>query len=392
MSNLSSRDHLLAAMQYREPDYVPLVFNAFGFRPPAHLAWSNEFEEAQRWLSLGVDATLNVSPPLVFHPEVKARSWEEKIPGERWPLMIKEFETPAGILRQEVYRTDDWVSDQWPEHKSGQADIRLADDYDVPRSRRFAVETEADLDKLEYVICPLPDGAVTKLREEARKVGRQARQIGVLVESIASSGVDMATWLCGVDGMIHMALDKPQMFEALLDIIHARDKRNVEILLDMPVDLIIRRGWYEGTTFWSPALYRRFFMPRFRELTALAHQGGRLMGYMLSAGFMPLLDTFVETGYDVHYYIDPVQGGPGVDLHKVKKAFDRKIAIVGGVNSAVTLESGRREEIRQAVFDAMGILGPGGGLVLTPVDCIAASTPWESIETLIEAWKEARDH
>jgi len=44
------------------------------------------------------------------------------------------------------------------------------------------------------------------------------------------------------------------------------------------------------------------------------------------------------------------------------------------------------------VFDAISILGPGGGFILTPVDSINASTPWANIEVLIEAWKEARDY
>ena len=116
------------------------------------------------------------------------------------------------------------------------------------------------------------------------------------------------------------------------------------------------------------------------------------MAYKLSNGFMPLLDRFAEIGYDAHYFIDPVQGGPGADLRRVKQAFDRKIAVVGGLNSAVTLERGTREEIRQEVFNAVRILGPGGGLVLTPVDCIYRGIAWEKIEILIEAWMEARDY
>ena len=189
-----------------------------------------------------------------------------------------------------------------------------------------------------------------------------------------------------------MALDKPDVFGALLDLIHEWNKRNLEILLDMPVDLVVQRGWYEGTAFWSPGLYRQFFMPRIEELTNMVHQSGRLMGYIMTTGFMPLLGIFTEIGYDAHYYIDPVPSGSAVDLRQVNQKFANRIAVIGGLNSPVTLEQGTREEIRREVFDAVHILGPGGGLVLSPVDCIAASTPWESIEILIEAWKEVRDY
>ena len=52
MTRLSSRERMLAAIRYQQPDYVPLIFNAFGFHPPPHLAWSNQVEQAQRWLSV----------------------------------------------------------------------------------------------------------------------------------------------------------------------------------------------------------------------------------------------------------------------------------------------------------------------------------------------------
>ena len=387
MTHLSSRDRVLAAIRYQEPDRVPLAFLTFGFRPPPNRAWSNDIEEAERWLSLGVDALLRLGPPMVFHPDVKVRQWEQKISGERWPLMVKEYDTPAGILRQEVYKTEDWVSDDWPGHHGDERAVQLIDDYNVVRSRRFAVESEEDLEKLKYLLYPLSGDVLAGFKERAAALGRQARRLGVAVEAQGSAGTDLATWLCGVDGMVMMAVDRPDMFGALLDIIQAWDKHNTEIVLDTPADVIVRRGWYEGTAFWSPKLYRRFFLPRFQELVRMIHQDGRLAAYKLSTGFMPLLDLFVETGYDAHYYIDPVQGGPGVDLDKVKRAFDGKIAVVGGINSAVTLERGTREEIRQAVFEAIDTLGPAG-LVLCPVDSIFPSTPWESVQMVIEAWKE----
>jgi hypothetical protein len=124
----------------------------------------------------------------------------------------------------------------------------------------------------------------------------------------------------------------------------------------------------------------------------MAHQADRLMGYVMSTGFMPMLDSLVETGYDVHFYIDPVMGGAGADLRKVKQTFDKKVAVVGGVNTAVTLEQGTPEEIRQAVLDAIDILAPGGGLILAPVDSLNGTTTWSSVETLIAAWKEVRDY
>ena len=122
----------------------------------------------------------------------------------------------------------------------------------------------------------------------------------------------------------------------------------------------------------------------------MVHQGGRLMGYGLSTAFGPLLGTLSEIGYDLHYMVDPVQGK--ADLREVKATLGRQTALLGGMNSAITLERGTDEEIRRAVYEAVEILGPGGGFVLYPVDCLYPTTPWHSVEVVIEAWKEVRDY
>lgn len=388
MKTVSSRDRMLAVLQYQEPDRVPLLFNSFGFQPPPPLQWSNAVEEAKTWLSLGTDAWLHIGPPLMFHPDVKARQWEEMPEDKPWPLMIKEYDTPAGIFRQEVYRTPDWVSADWPTHKQGKSAVELLDDYNVPRYRNRPIETEEDVDKLRYLLHPLSGDAVLAFRERAAAVARQAEQLGVLLVGHGSSGVDAAVWLCGVENLLMMAIDRPEVFRALLDVIHNWDTRNVEILLDTPVDLVMRRGYYEGTSFWSPALYREHFLPRIKELTRMVHQAGLFAGYTMSVGFMPLLDMFVEIGYDAHCYLDPISDGRPVDLGEVKSVWNKKIAVIGGLNTPITLEQGTPEAIRREVFDAVRVLGEGGGLALTPAEAIYAGTPWQSIETLIEAWKE----
>ena len=94
MVPMTSRERVLTAFRYGQPDHVPLVFNVFGFEPPPHLAWSNQVEMAERWLSLGVDALLEVHLPHVFHPEVRVRAWEERVPGERYPCLLYTSPSP----------------------------------------------------------------------------------------------------------------------------------------------------------------------------------------------------------------------------------------------------------------------------------------------------------
>ena len=304
-------------------------------------------------------------------------------------MLVAEYDTPAGTLRQEVFRTPDWDTPDWPLHHDGNPRLELFDDYNVPRYRRCPIESEADLEKLKYLLYRLPDDAIAEARAAIAERARQAAKLGVLHVGESSSGTDAAVWLCGVSSLLDLALDRPALFEALLDIIHAWDRRNTEILLDSPVDFVMRRGFYEGTSFWSPTLFRRHFAPRIAELARLIHQAGRPMGYTMSVGVVPLLPELAAAGYDAHYLLDPVPSGGRIDLAAVKAAFRGKVAVIGGLNDPITLERGSREEIRREVHDAVRLLGPDG-LALAPAEAIFASTPWESIQTVLAAWREVR--
>ena len=381
---MSSRERLLTAMSCGRPDRVPLHFRLFGFVPPEHFRWSDEFEAFQRWAGIGVDDILNLGAPSDMHPDVRVRSWREApTADEPYPLLCKEYDTPAGVLRHVVAE----AGDSFNGGAAWQADeVHLFDDYNVPRAKEHAVTSLEDLPKLRYLLAEPTAEHVAEFRARAARVRRFAADNGALVGGWGSAAADAVVWLCGVQGSVLAAVDTPEFFEELLEILDAWDKRNCEMLLDEGVDVLVRRGWYEGTHFWSPDLFRRFFVPGVSDLVAMAHQADAKFAWTMSAGIMPLLETFKEIGFDVLYHVDPVQGG--ADLSVVKQQLHGHVAVLGGINSAITMGRGSRDEIRQAVFGAVNILAPGGGFILSPVDCLFPDTPWESVETVVQAWRE----
>jgi uroporphyrinogen-III decarboxylase len=391
MAIMSSRERMLAVLRREAPDHLPLFFNAFGFRPPAHLSWRNDIEQARAWLSVGVDAWLWTGPPLRFRDSITVRESTETPAGERWPVMVKVYDTPAGPFRQEVFRSEDWVSDAWPGHADGRG-VSLFDDYNAVRNRRPPVIEEADVERLKHLLQPLDGADLAAYRDEVTALSAHARELGVLLVGQGSNGVDAAIQLCGANSVLQMAIDQPVLFEALLDTIDAWDRRNVEVLLDTSVDLIMRRGYYEGASFWSPDLWRRHFAPRLRALTEMVHAGGRYMGYTMSVGLAPLLEDLAAVGYDMHHLLDPLPNGRHLDLEGVKATLGRTASISGGINAPITLECGSGSEIRQEVRDAACVLGRGGGFALTAAEGIFSTTPWESIEHVLAAWREVREY
>jgi uroporphyrinogen-III decarboxylase len=125
-----------------------------------------------------------------------------------------------------------------------------------------------------------------------------------------------------------------------------------------------------------------------QRLVTTVHQAGKHFAFVMTTGTLAMSKVFLESGIDLLYYIDPVQGQP--DLDEVKRRFSGSMALAGGVSSAVTLHAGSREEIKQAVQTAACKLGPTG-FILAPVDALFPDTPWAGVEAMVDAWREARE-
>lgn len=414
-AQMNSRERLLTAIAHQEPDHVPLLCWCFGFAAPPHLRWrrnereirhwytmrlehihtlpepwdypQDDFERVDRWQSLGLDDVLELSPPWGVHPDVRVRDWQEPPSAtEPYPLLCREYQTPAGVLRHAVRKTEEKSGPGWviqPEH------VSLFEDFNIPRGVKHAVTGPEDLPKLRYLLQAPTTEQRAAYRERIGAVRRFAEERGVLVQGWSAFGMDAIVWLMGVEGAVIAALTQPDFFQELVDLIYDFDRRRTEFMLDEGgVDMVVQRGWYSSTEFWSPALFQRFVLPHLRDLVGLAHQAGTRFAYTMTTGVLALADLLLESGIDLLYFVDPVQDH--ADLAVVKAKFQGRLAVAGGVNSGVTLARGSKEEIRQAVETAVCTLSPGGGFILAPVDALFPDTPWSSVETMIEAWKDVR--
>jgi len=376
---MSSRERLLCAMGCQEPDHVPL-WNLWRSREQPFDGRSPR--RIPIVLGLGLDDTLRLEPPWGIWPEVKITCWKEYPPGERYPVLHKVYETPHGALKTVVRTSQDWPHGD---------DIPLFSDYNLPRASEFLVKGPEDLDKLAYVLRPPDDDQIAAFREKAQALRAFADEHQVLIEGGRIEGSDVAFWLCGVEPLLIAAMEQPDFVAQLLAFIERWERRRIELCLDVGVDVILRRGWYETPDLWSPRLFRQMIAPMLQREATLAHQGGAKFRYIMTTGIMPILEDFAPLGVDVLAGVDPVQGG--ADLKVVKEKLGARVCIMGGMNAAITLGPGSsREEIRRAVTEAIRVLAPGGGFILYPVDQIFQDTPWLNVLTLVECWREVADY
>jgi len=389
---MNSRERLLTAMGGGTPDHVPLSFMIFAALRGRTGGWRDFIETS---LALGLDATVDLieiapeepadtadarSVPVHFGPEVRVRQWREPAADGGYPLLHKEYETPAGTLRMSVEQTADWP---YGDH------VPFLDDFIEPRAREFPVRSEEHLAALEYLLASPDDRTIAVCREAWAEPRRLARERGLLVVGGRGVGFDSSAWLVGLVNAVLASRDRPEFLHAYLDVIERWNRRRMELVLDEGVDLFIRRGWYEGTSFWSPRLYREFLLPILKREAALVHQAGAKFGYILTVGSLQFVDMLVEAGVDVVLGVEDVQDH-GMDFAALKAASRGRLALWGGVNGFVTIEEGRDEDVRRATEHALATLGPDG-FILSPVDNVrdTSEATWRKTLLFIDTWKRA---
>jgi hypothetical protein len=431
---MNSKERMVRTWSGQPADRVPLAAWCFGVAPPRSLRWQrdgrevtywyslrlehihtlpqpwdleDDFRRVLAWRSLGVDDVLDVSVPWSVDARV---TWQDRVADdEAGPILSREYffpargEGPSGSLLHQVRRTGEDRGPGWVI----QADtVPLFEDYNIPRAVRHAVSGPADVPAIRYLY-QAPDAdarawfaaRMERVRafaggtplspphggEGETPLGSLPRGEAVAVQAWSAFGMDAVAWLAGATGAVLLAMDEPHAFGQLVDIVAEADWGRTELAASTPgVDMVVGRGWYASTDFWSPALFERYALPHVRELAALAHRHGKLFAYVMTTGVERLGPRLADAGVDVLYFVDPVQDR--LSLERARDLLAGRMTLAGGV-SALTLASGDGARIRDEVRRAIEVLGPSGRFVLQPVDALFPDTPWAAVEQLIEAWQ-----
>ncbi|MCJ7660668.1 MAG: hypothetical protein MUO67_16075 [Anaerolineales bacterium] len=391
MNKLTSRQRLLRTLNFEEIDYIPCCFMSFSaLRKRLN---ENMFELSKAELEMGLDSLLFIPaagrPLRLDHPDlrglpvradfaVETNEWRETNQGD-FDILHKEYITPAGTLSTSVRLSDDWTHG---DH------IPFIDDYQVPRQLKPLITEPFELDALQYLLTPPSNADVKAYKREAERAHAFVRAYGSLLVGGWGVGMDLANWLCGMHQLMMITMDNPSFARDLLEVIHGWNLTRMKLVLSAPVDLYIRRAWYEGVDFVVPGFFRDVLLPQLRAEADLAHDHGAKFGYICSSGTGPLLDDYAEAGIDVLIGVDPIQG-THTDMQIMKQRLGGKVAMWGGISGAVTVETGSEEDVRSAINEAISTLGPDG-FILSPVDNITIDKPltWQNIDILIDEWRK----
>jgi uroporphyrinogen-III decarboxylase len=382
---MTSRQRLLRAWGLQEPDHIPCCFMSFSALRRRYKEDRYKVVLAQR--EMGFDAMLFIPTssrqqrpehpdlrglPVRFSPDVETREWSA---GD---VLHKAYATPGGTVTTSVRPAADWPHGNH---------IPFVDDYQIPRLDKPLVTASDDLDALHHLLTAPTEADILHFEKEAETARAFSARHQVPLVAGWGVGLDLANWLCGMEELMVLNLEKPDFVRDLLEMIHVWNLKRMDVVLSASIDLFIRRAWYEGVDFVTPAVYRDAVLPRLRAEVDLTHERGTRFGLICSSGLLPLLDHFLEADIDVLIGIDPVQG-THTDMSIVKEKIGHRICLWGGVSGAVTVERSTAEEVRRSVRLAVRALGPTG-FILSPVDNITVDAPrtWRNIEVFADEWR-----
>jgi len=193
-----------------------------------------------------------------------------------------------------------------------------------------------------------------------------------------------------IRGEVNLYLDmlqRPALVDELLGIAQEYHMRYVENCINLGVDVIWVTGDYAMTKgpMVSPMHTGRFLTPGLKQIVDYCHSRNIPCMKHTDGNIWPIFDLIVETGIDGIHPIDPTAG---MDLGDAKRLYGDRVCLIGGVDCGATLSWGTREEVRQAVMDALRKAGDGGGYICASSNSIHAGVKPENYVEMVQTLHE----
>jgi uroporphyrinogen decarboxylase len=138
----------------------------------------------------------------------------------------------------------------------------------------------------------------------------------------------------------------------------------------------------------SPKTFRELVAPYYQRLFSWIHANTPWkIFFHTCGGVYPIIPTLIECGVDI---LNPVQtAATGMDPVRLKTEFGRQLTFWGGgIDTQDVLPFGTPETIRQQVKERIELFGRGGGFVFNPIHNIQEDVP---VENLLAMYAAVRD-
>jgi uroporphyrinogen-III decarboxylase len=374
---MTTKERLLAAIRCQEVDYVPLSMHFWHGPWHARANWHNERERLTRYREWEWDTAVGLASHVSPSKEVRVEVRHE----DDGAVLRQIWHTPAGALEERLKVTDDWEA-----AKNITTYLPIYDDFRSPRYLEVMIKTADDLPKLEYLFPQENPTDTDAMARQHRRARALADELQVPMSVNHPAGMDWLTWLYSANGAVMEALDNRPVIERVLKIINDAYARRLEFALELGVDMVERRGWYESADFWNPSLFETLAKPILEPEIEATHRAGALHVYLMDTGVVPLLPILASLPFDCLHGVEPVY--TDLDQRELRRRLPGK-SIWGGISGPENLGRGTPESVERAVDKAFADYGKIGFILGMAVG-IRCNWPEENLAACERAWRRLR--
>ncbi len=383
---MNPRDRLIAVLEKREPDWVPIVFQS--------VLSSRVSNELMKMLGQGIGSGPTSFAGGLTYQTVK--EFSDKIVKENPSSWREEYEEIANIIarasinvslytrlgidgfyypptsgRVRVLGKDRIVNEFGSISKFGDANGELIQWYDGGY-----LKTSEDRDRWELPL-PGPD-RLRAFKDALKACGDNVYPIGFIV------GIFELTWeSMGFTEFARNLRTNPDFIRRVYGE-HAKfDEELAKLFIDAGAEVLAIGDdiAYKNHLMVSPKMWAEFVQPSVKRIVNSIHKRGGLV-FMHSDGYVtPLLDLVAKTGYDGVQSLEPLAG---VNLAEVKEKFGARLGLIGGIDTSQLLPFGTERDVEKSVRDAIKAAGRGGGYAIGPCTEIHWKCKAENVLALIK--------
>ena len=379
---MTSRQRVEMTFRHQEPDRVPVFEQTICCRIAAdimgrrmrtgggRLRWEEtaaRWESEQAWQDY-VGRVLEDVGDLV-------RVLDHDIVHVPW----RHSERPSQKLDDCTFRCEDRANGIWTIYHYDKA-TDVFDQVDsavaregLPAIERLVASWERGLDSLQL---PPPEHY-----DDLLQIARRAGGDRYLV---AGDGMVMippqAPWL-------EACATRPDLIERCLDLAVAWAEVAIPVLAKIGVGCLWAGGDLASSAgpLYSPAMFRRFILPRLQRITRAAHRSGLVYLFRTDGDIWPLSQQLlVDSAVDGYGEID---NDAGMDPADVKRKLPH-LTLWGGISCGRLLTFGTPDEIRAEVKRVMDACAPGGGFIFGSSNSIHQGIPTRNFLAMHDAARE----
>ncbi len=187
----------------------------------------------------------------------------------------------------------------------------------------------------------------------------------ILPIGYAAPGIFENSWQpIGFVNFTRFIHQKPDFVRRVIDFHTDFYLRYMEGVLDSGVEVVLGGDDLGQKTgpFMRPSLTDELYGESYRRVADLVHARGKKLIFHSCGNIYPLLEMFVDWGFDGLITLEPTAG---MDLARVREQVGHDLVLVGNLDVSHLLVRGSREEIEAAVRKAISAAAPGGGYILS---------------------------